>query len=30
MASNKNEGGWKFYILQEFINMGWIKKKENR
>jgi len=26
MASNKNEGEWKFYILQEFINRGWIKK----
>jgi hypothetical protein len=21
MASNKNEGEWKFYILQVFINM---------
>jgi hypothetical protein len=28
MTSNKNnEGEWKFYILQEFINRGWIKKK---
>jgi len=28
MASNTNEGEWKFYILQEFINRGWIKKNK--
>ena len=28
LASNKNEGEWKFYILQEFINRGWINKSK--
>jgi len=26
MASNKNEGEWYFYILQEFINRWWIEQ----